>query len=260
MGHPGSPTPLRAASSLGSRDSVLRMSGLAGRRGRALSAGRGLRAHPRRPGPRAHLLLWGDSFCGAFLFLMSFSIVFPCRRPRDGWDLSSPGHRLSKACSRLEVQTGGWVSGAAAAAAAAGAEGPGAPVPEQLPLLELQLQHEGVQLHVQVVGSLQLPLVVLPDVQGVSGGTGGFPTVRRPRRPPPLGHRALPELLPPPHHQLLLQAVQTRPFRLDLFKVQFHLFPPLCLGMESRGAGEDPLPVPRPCGPQGSGGRCAPGT
>lgn len=30
LGHPGSPTPLRAASSLGSKDSVLRMSGLGG--------------------------------------------------------------------------------------------------------------------------------------------------------------------------------------------------------------------------------------
>ena len=32
-------------------------------------------------------------------------------------------------------------------------------------LADLQLQHDGAQLHVQVVGSLQLPLVVLPDVQ-----------------------------------------------------------------------------------------------
>lgn len=74
LGHPGSPTPLRAASSLGSKDSVLRISGL---------------------------LLWGDSFCGTFLFLMSFSIVFPCRRLRDVCDFSRPGHLLSKACSRL---------------------------------------------------------------------------------------------------------------------------------------------------------------
>lgn len=30
---------------------------------------------------------------------------------------------------------------------------------------DLQLQHNGIELHVKVVGSLQLPLVVLPDVQ-----------------------------------------------------------------------------------------------
>ena len=43
---------------------------------------------------------------------------------------------------------------------------------EQLLLLELQLQHDGVELHVQVVGSLQLPLVVLPDVQSMPAGRG----------------------------------------------------------------------------------------
>lgn len=48
------------------------------------------------------------------------------------------------------------------------------PLPEQLPLLELQLQHEGIKLHVQVVGSLQLPFVVLPDVQGVSETEGSL--------------------------------------------------------------------------------------
>lgn len=35
-------------------------------------------------------------------------------------------------------------------------------------LFELQLQHDGVELHVEIVGSLQLPLVVLPDVQCMS--------------------------------------------------------------------------------------------
>lgn len=30
---------------------------------------------------------------------------------------------------------------------------------------DLQLQHDGTELHVEVVGSLQFPLVVLPDVQ-----------------------------------------------------------------------------------------------
>ena len=44
---------------------------------------------------------------------------------------------------------------------------------EQLLLLELQLQHDGVELHVQVVGSLQLPLVVLPDVQSMPAGPAG---------------------------------------------------------------------------------------
>ena len=38
----------------------------------------------------------------------------------------------------------------------------------QFLLFDLQLQHDGVELHVQIVGSLQLPLVVLPDVQRVS--------------------------------------------------------------------------------------------
>lgn len=37
-------------------------------------------------------------------------------------------------------------------------------------LFDFQLQHNGVQLHVQVVGSLQLPFIVLPDVQGMPEG------------------------------------------------------------------------------------------
>lgn len=41
----------------------------------------------------------------------------------------------------------------------------------QFLLFDLQLQHDGVELHVQIVGSLQLPLVVLPDVQRVSART-----------------------------------------------------------------------------------------
>lgn len=41
-------------------------------------------------------------------------------------------------------------------------------LPEELPLLELQLQHKGIKFHVQVVGSLQLPFIVFPDVQGMS--------------------------------------------------------------------------------------------
>lgn len=39
--------------------------------------------------------------------------------------------------------------------------------PEQLFLLQLQLQHERVELHVKVVGPFQLALVVLPDVQSM---------------------------------------------------------------------------------------------
>jgi len=35
-------------------------------------------------------------------------------------------------------------------------------------LFDLQLQHDGVEFHVEVVGSLQFPLVVLPDVQCMS--------------------------------------------------------------------------------------------
>lgn len=50
-------------------------------------------------------------------------------------------------------------------------------LPEQLPLFEFQLQHEGVEFHVQVVGSLQLAFIVLPDVQGMSERADGFPTV-----------------------------------------------------------------------------------
>lgn len=40
---------------------------------------------------------------------------------------------------------------------------------EQFFLFDLQLQHDSIQLHVQIVGSLQFPLVVLPDVQCMSG-------------------------------------------------------------------------------------------
>ena len=40
----------------------------------------------------------------------------------------------------------------------------------QLLLSDLQLQHDGAELHVEVVGSLQLPLIVLPDVQRMPGG------------------------------------------------------------------------------------------
>lgn len=35
---------------------------------------------------------------------------------------------------------------------------------------DFQLQHNGVKLHVQIVGSLQFPFIVLPDVQGVPRG------------------------------------------------------------------------------------------
>ena len=41
-------------------------------------------------------------------------------------------------------------------------------LPEQLPFLQLQLQHKGIKFHVQVVGSLQFPLIVFPDVQSMS--------------------------------------------------------------------------------------------
>lgn len=39
---------------------------------------------------------------------------------------------------------------------------------------DLQLQHNGIELHVKVVGSLQLPLVVLPDVQRMPASNVGF--------------------------------------------------------------------------------------
>lgn len=43
--------------------------------------------------------------------------------------------------------------------------------PEQLFLFELQLQHDGVELHVEIIGPLQLSLVVFSDVQRVPVNT-----------------------------------------------------------------------------------------
>ena len=40
-------------------------------------------------------------------------------------------------------------------------------IPLQLSLFELQLQHDCIQFHVEVVGPLQLPLIVLTDVQSM---------------------------------------------------------------------------------------------
>lgn len=37
-------------------------------------------------------------------------------------------------------------------------------------LFDFQLQHNGIKLHVQIVGSLQFPFIVLPDIQGVPWG------------------------------------------------------------------------------------------
>lgn len=42
-------------------------------------------------------------------------------------------------------------------------------VPLQFFLLKLQLQHDGAQLHVKVVRPLELPLIMLANVQGVPG-------------------------------------------------------------------------------------------
>lgn len=39
-------------------------------------------------------------------------------------------------------------------------------------LFDLQLQHNGVELHVQIVGSFKFPLVVLSDVQCMSARRG----------------------------------------------------------------------------------------
>lgn len=105
---------------------------------------------------------------------MSFSIVLPCRRLREGCGFSRPGHLRSKACSLLKTRPLGWAcdqkGGPRLSSLCITDTGDGCVhrLPEQLPLLELQLQHEGIKFHVQVVGSLQLPFVVLPDVQGVS--------------------------------------------------------------------------------------------
>ncbi len=41
-------------------------------------------------------------------------------------------------------------------------------VRDQLFLSHLQLQHDSAELHVQVIGSLQFPLVMLSDIQSVS--------------------------------------------------------------------------------------------
>lgn len=41
-------------------------------------------------------------------------------------------------------------------------------LPLQLFLLKLQLQHDSTQLHVQIVSSLQFPLVVLTNIQSMS--------------------------------------------------------------------------------------------
>lgn len=41
-------------------------------------------------------------------------------------------------------------------------------LPLQLFLFKLQLQHDSTQLHVQIVSSLQFPLVVLTNIQSMS--------------------------------------------------------------------------------------------
>lgn len=40
-------------------------------------------------------------------------------------------------------------------------------LPLQLFLLQLQLQHNGAQLHVEIVSSLQFPLIVLTNIQSM---------------------------------------------------------------------------------------------
>lgn len=37
-------------------------------------------------------------------------------------------------------------------------------------LPDLQLQHDGTELHVKIVGSLQFPLIMLPDVKCMPEG------------------------------------------------------------------------------------------
>lgn len=117
---------------------------------------------------------------------------------------------------------------------------------EQLFLFDLQLQHDCIELHVEVVGSLQFPLIVLPNVQCMPVGQGQSTE----------GHKytdvhllllprficlhdsvvfqgvgpTVPELFSAPFDQLLVQPVETRPLRLDLLKVVPHLVSPLRLG------------------------------
>lgn len=98
-------------------------------------------------------------------------------------------------------------------------------------LFEFQLQHNGVKLHVQIVGSLQFPFIVLPDVQGVPRDktkTVTFftsvivvcvPTLRL----------FEPELLSASLDQLLVQPVKTRALGFDLLKVVPHFVPPFHL-------------------------------
>ena len=61
-------------------------------------------------------------------------------------------------------------------------------IPLQLFLFELQLKHDGVELHVEVVGFLQLPLVVLTNVQRMpeeqTQTEGGQSLLWTPRFPP----------------------------------------------------------------------------
>lgn len=49
---------------------------------------------------------------------------------------------------------------------------------EKLLLFDLQLQHDSIKLHVEIIGSLQFPLVVLPDVQCMSACRGKLNNVQ----------------------------------------------------------------------------------
>lgn len=107
-------------------------------------------------------------------------------------------------------------------------------------LFNLQLQHDGIKLHVQIVGSFQFALVVLPDVQCV-------PVQRQLQKKK---HKDVntqkntficlvfvfffffwvkPEFFSASFDQFLVQSVETRALRLDFFKVVPHLVPPLHL-------------------------------
>lgn len=127
----------------------------------------------------SHLFPEG-SFWGTFLFLMSLSMELeelPCL---ELWCLNKLGYFLSKDCSLLKeketmniktswctqiwiVAQRSYVSKRVAVKIC---------VPLQLFLFELQLQHHSTELHVKVVSPLQLPLIVLTDVQSMPENKG----------------------------------------------------------------------------------------
>lgn len=117
----------------------------------------------------------------------------------------------------------------------------------QLLLSDLQLQHDGTELHVEVVGPLQLPLVVLPDVQCMSEGVTKMQICEEKKKknqhhilPSHINRQHAsypfvfpflyqPEFIPPASDQLLVQPVDACAFTFDLLKMLLNFLPPLRL-------------------------------